>query len=527
MYGLVTVKYAWPDYVAEQCETPIQSGDDSNSGTTCLQIEHAGQSFHNFAQYLATWTSIADTGNSSSTDLNERPVPVGMLYDNTTVTGSWVEIRNTTENSISAGRIVNNVTLAMPHSGIFDAARDSKNSIMQPEDPEGLGEYSIFASLPSPSVNVLCAGISQDELKPFIRTEWPNSTIPYYPSPLNKTAVDDIFGFGLRYGKNSVTRTPPIFPKYPIEYNTILNTTGWYADSIYLVGSSPTTNPPYVLCSLRSAFYPNCSTRYNVSFSGGSIASNCEDHNDLQAYNRFHPEAPVGWVEPDWKNIASEWGNALSMNAGVSNDNASNARLLTEFILSANQLNPALPSIAEALATLAGSTLLISARDAPFVHYWPYPENTDVLRYPQYENFSAIMRSQQYQSGGTLGWQGAFYVILFLVFVTNVFCLGGLLFTRGQVTDFTEQQNLFSLLINSPPSRRLAGSCGGGPEKEHLKVPWYVIVEKDHVFLEGKGEEEETDGMSNVQMMDEEESPILANYSALANRKSSFFWDGI
>jgi hypothetical protein len=67
-------------------------------------------------------------------DLSRRPRPVGILYDNTTVQGSWINVQNMTELSAKHGsRIVNNVSMAMPHSGVFAAARDPLNNIMQPE----------------------------------------------------------------------------------------------------------------------------------------------------------------------------------------------------------------------------------------------------------------------------------------------------------------------------------------------------------------------------------------------------------
>lgn len=64
-----------------------------------------------------------------------RPGAVGLLYDNTTVSGSWINQENMTETSLKFnGRIINNISLAMPHAGIFAAARDPINSIMQPQD---------------------------------------------------------------------------------------------------------------------------------------------------------------------------------------------------------------------------------------------------------------------------------------------------------------------------------------------------------------------------------------------------------
>lgn len=57
-----------------------------------------------------------------------------MLYDNTTVKGTWTEVTNMTELSQKWKRTVNNVTMAMPHSGIVKAARDPRNDIVQPLD---------------------------------------------------------------------------------------------------------------------------------------------------------------------------------------------------------------------------------------------------------------------------------------------------------------------------------------------------------------------------------------------------------
>ena len=57
-----------------------------------------------------------------------------MLYDNTTVKGTWTEVTNMTELSEKWNRTANNVTMAMPHPGIVKAARDSRNDIVQPRD---------------------------------------------------------------------------------------------------------------------------------------------------------------------------------------------------------------------------------------------------------------------------------------------------------------------------------------------------------------------------------------------------------
>jgi hypothetical protein len=151
-----------------------------------------------------------------------------MLFDNTTVTGSWVE---TNQSNITAAytqysRIINNVTMSMPHAGVFYAAHDARNGILQPADLAGLGEYSVRASVVSPSVNVLCVNMMETELTPLIYESFPYAITnnsedlfqnldgilgqvqlepdkPYF----NSTVVDDIFEWGANY-----SRLPPIFP---------------------------------------------------------------------------------------------------------------------------------------------------------------------------------------------------------------------------------------------------------------------------------------------------------------------------
>lgn len=99
-------------------------------------------SYHNYMQYLGNWTNYlsqtSGNGNISlgsvSTDLAHRPLPVGTLYDNTTVQGSWINRANMTEDSNKFDRMVNNVSLAMPHSGVYAAATDPRNRILQPQD---------------------------------------------------------------------------------------------------------------------------------------------------------------------------------------------------------------------------------------------------------------------------------------------------------------------------------------------------------------------------------------------------------
>jgi hypothetical protein len=174
----------------------------------------------------------------------------------------------------------------------------------------------------------------------------------------------------------------------------------------------------------------------------------------------------------------------MDLNGGAVNNNASNARILTQFILANPKLPSLLPSIAEALAVLASSTLIVGALQTPYRHYWEYDKTTLTPGQPQ--AFNASISSQQYTSGHINDWQSIFYVVLFLVLIINAFCLGYFMIRSGLVTDFTEPQNTFALAVNSPPSAQLAGSCGGGPGPRELVIPWKVswAGKENHYFFE-------------------------------------------
>ncbi|KAL8975853.1 MAG: hypothetical protein Q9205_008030, partial [Flavoplaca limonia] len=215
LYGHVASDFASYPYIKRKCKTPISENvDPEYSGSTCVALEHNGQAYHNYMQYLSNWTITRDRGVGSD-QLSQRPIPLGMLYDNTTIEGSWIHMENMTETSQRYSpddypRIVMNVTMAMPHAGVFAATRNPINNIMQPQDLNGLGEYIVEASVPSPVTNVLCATMRKEDLAPMVYTDWPGSNgtasnltgwpsgfdIPLWPSYLNSTPVDDLFGFG-------------------------------------------------------------------------------------------------------------------------------------------------------------------------------------------------------------------------------------------------------------------------------------------------------------------------------------------
>jgi hypothetical protein len=566
--GKVGAIFANATFLAETCPTPIQAEDDPiYRGTTCLQIEHAGQAYHNYQLYLDGWVRDVARGNTSSLDYALRPPPIGVMFDNTTVRGQWITPSQENITADSATRLIQNVTMAMPHANVFNAARDSANGIMQPQDlNEGEGEYIIKASVPAPVVNILCVGVTEDDIESLIYVKWPTSNgtfnvstwpavddmirSPAYP---NATAIDDLFKFGPDAG--DARQRAPIFPKLPLPYNTLVNGTGspWPAHSVYLLAGSPpklATNP-YLFCSLKAMQYPGCTTQYRAAKAGGNLSVHCDDDpENTMPYRNSHPEAPSGgqW-DANWRDVASEWALSLSLGTGISDGNASNSRLLTQMIpkydnkTHAAFLSPILPSIGEALGVLSGCNVMLSSLWSPFVHDGNYSITKSPLDQRRYQEFNASLAYRDYASGSNQAWQGLFYVVLVAVFLTNCFCLVYLVWTirgEGQVTDYTEPQNLFALAVNSPPSRSLSGACGAGPEGDMLGKKWEVDMQKHagsggghpHFYVKCPDDDQmdafkrlrQRKSRLSLRSMDDfevAESPAVEQYTMLANRRKT------
>lgn len=221
-------------------------------------------------------------------------------------------------------------------TGVYKAATNDENNILQPSDLDGLASYNISASVISPAVNVLCVNMNREELEPLVYTEWPNAKITENAAEpkqetgweewelevpqssedewLNSTVVDDIFRWGPRY-----MRRPPVFQMYPYDNNIITNTTvralnnSFPADAVYLFGKSRLMDD-YSLCEMRSWPAIQCSTQFDVSgVTGMSMEAQCAqeedffpenaaDHPDPDAYVRHMGEGDIG-TSWDWKDL--------------------------------------------------------------------------------------------------------------------------------------------------------------------------------------------------------------------------------
>ena len=392
--GSVKSDFANILHVQEMCQSPVTT-DKEYGGTTCTQIEHAGQGYYNYHKYLADWTNEAHTGNSSS-DQTKRPPGFGLLYENTTVTAQWVDIINTTQKSKEYGRAINNVSLAMPHAGVFAAARDQRNGILQPEELDSEGTYKLEASVPSPVMKVLCVNMNESELAPLVYAAWPNAqpvngtswtkaNLMSHATTTNATVVDEIFGW-TKQDNETMLDYPPVFPRFPKPFNTVLNHTSfaWGRPAIYLMGqggdgsAGPNMSGIYSVCKIDVDITPYCSTLYTAGGSGGRMEALCGDpaSNTLgeMAYINSLTNATVKRGVANWRDVGTDWSNSLSLGTGISDGEASNSRLLMQLQLvpagGSVKLNPLLPSMSEAIAVLSGCTLLKSFIDAPFVPFF-------------------------------------------------------------------------------------------------------------------------------------------------------------
>ncbi|KAM0666950.1 hypothetical protein ACQRIU_004805 [Beauveria bassiana] len=547
--GYIRSSYANPIFVKLSCSTMLKDEDKEEAASSCMDVMVSGESYRNLQAFMRVWTNININGSTLIRDLKERPAGTASLHGNTTLLGAWIETEhgNVTAHSEETGRIINNVTLAMPHPGVAAAATSPLNGILQPNDLSGVGEYSIKAGVVSPAVNVLCVNMSPSELAPLVYTEWPhannsatgmgNQTIGWKnwtsevpdgldsngnENFLNRTEVDDIFRWGPKYN-----RRPPVFKLFPFDYNTVVNSREPLgiqpADAIYILGKRPKFQN-YTLCELRSWLSPNCSTHFTISgISGSKMVAHCEDPNDIDSYRRSFPK-DQGWALPatDWKHLAEQWRTASDLNGGERNSDPANSRILTQLALVEPKLPVHLPSMAEALAVFASSTLVLGSVGTPFRHYWDYNKPGNIVGEPgAIHQFNASVITQEYTSGHVANWQGMFYVILGLMCGLNLICAGYLVRNRKLVTDFTEGHNLFSLALNSAPNERLKGTCGGGPEGSDMAVPWRVGYASgaNHYYIEETTRRPRRRGRGGQNSEAEAAKVVGQNYTTLRNSR--------
>ncbi|KAL2694787.1 hypothetical protein Neosp_001374 [[Neocosmospora] mangrovei] len=145
-----------------------------------------------------------------------RPAGYTLLHDNVTLKATRVDMEYSDVGASYErwGRIIDNVTVSIPHPSVWSASRFPGNKILQPEDLSNAGGFSIRAAVVSPTLNTLCVNMDKEELAPLVYTQFPYSEKGKFEKWAkkerlqwqNSTIVDDVFRWGSKYG-----RRPPVF----------------------------------------------------------------------------------------------------------------------------------------------------------------------------------------------------------------------------------------------------------------------------------------------------------------------------
>ncbi|CAO2655079.1 Nn.00g118120.m01.CDS01 [Neocucurbitaria sp. VM-36] len=494
--------------VAEQiCDGEwLDVNDAEFGGSTCLQVKWAYLCGANFVNYMSTWSEKSlITNPSSSTHLDDHPPVFATLDNNITVTTAWVDVQDIKTES-DQGRIVNNITIAVPHRGVPDAARTNKN-VLQLDDLSNAGFYTIEAKVASPALNALCVNANTSDLEPIIYATWPNARKFENISDINRfwpiesfqdsninmnnqTALDSVFGWKDENEDRDHAR--PVFLKFPLAGNTIANhsSTASGRAEIYLLGKHPENQiDDYFICSLKTGITSSCFTRYNASSSGQTLEALCDDGVQPDAANDVDFK-----VSPEWREIGFHLLNSLSLNNGVFDGAASTARIFTQLQLVQRELSAKLPSPAEALLSMATCTVLDLTRNFPFQPF--SDDNRPEIDKARLQSFNASVQVAQYMSGSDNRFQRIFLAVLLLTFAINlfIFIYLGIMLRIRLITDLCEPLVLFLLGYHSNTTHLFRGLPQEGPHPHDYAVPWVVKRRNGQLVVVGKEEADLANG---------------------------------
>ena len=218
----------------KDCWAPLDTRlDGQNIGESCINVLASGLANQDFNNFMKEWNREVFGGNNASSRLARRPSATSSIFTDTRTEGTWVQRSrsNITANFARYGRVVNNITLAMPHPVVYYSA---EVEFPAPVKGTGFGEHSVKASVVSPMSNTLCVNMNRSEIAPLVYVEWPNARFNttdtgrriaakdwFNDAPANISLlsnvtgsnVQSIFKWGPIYNRN-----PPLFPQVKINY---------------------------------------------------------------------------------------------------------------------------------------------------------------------------------------------------------------------------------------------------------------------------------------------------------------------
>lgn len=189
-FGQVQQNFGNVLVLKKDCWAPTDSLlDGQDIGESCVNVLASGLASQDFNNYMKAWaTKAMNDGGNATTDFSNRPMASSSIFTDTKTTGNWIPSTSSmSDNFVKYGRVVNNITLSMPHPVVYYSAAVEFPQLIK---GTGFGEHSLTASVVSPTSNTLCVNMQKSEVAPLVYVEWPNARFNTSTTG-NKIAADD------------------------------------------------------------------------------------------------------------------------------------------------------------------------------------------------------------------------------------------------------------------------------------------------------------------------------------------------
>jgi hypothetical protein len=131
--GMVKTAFGNETSIEASYRSSLETSPTQITDRSFMSIIYSSRGSDCWSTYLKAWDTV-DTRTEARPAESPRLAP--WTLDRSTqgqINGSWVQNINIQEVSSKWGRVVNNVTLAIPHPGVLQAARASSKLIPQPD----------------------------------------------------------------------------------------------------------------------------------------------------------------------------------------------------------------------------------------------------------------------------------------------------------------------------------------------------------------------------------------------------------
>jgi hypothetical protein len=118
-------------HIESGCPVQVTAGTDPRALEMCDQIHQTGFAFHNLIEYLNTF-AIANATSDSLAPQN-RPVPLASSDNVSSISGVWLSGDGVPQVVQNSSRLINNVTMLLPHAGVVPAAQAGGLGLAPPD----------------------------------------------------------------------------------------------------------------------------------------------------------------------------------------------------------------------------------------------------------------------------------------------------------------------------------------------------------------------------------------------------------